>query len=119
MEPEQPTYATDHSPEIESAPTPTNELTQPGPVTGALADMHAVHLADGVFIGPQGLRAGWSTFLFLMTLVILVLLFGAATNFLLNHVIHVKSGQGFAPFAMIVSEGAVVLALISAASIMA
>lgn len=70
------------------------------------------------FLGPHGLRAGWSILLFAGLVYLFALLFGTAASILLEDLLHLKFGAGTAP-ATIAGEGQMVLALISAAAIIA
>ncbi|MFP5237096.1 MAG: type II CAAX prenyl endopeptidase Rce1 family protein [Acidobacteriota bacterium] len=115
MEPENPT------------PVPQN------PVSGQETKTHAPRQAefllppdpDGhgvtwVFMGPQGLRAGWSIVIFLAIFSVLAMGLNSAAHYVMLHFFHSKAGTGqMTANGTILSEGLAVLSLWIAARLMA
>ena len=95
-------------------------LTQSGPETGLELTPAQPSTLHRIFIGPQGLRVGWSVAIFfalfaLALLVIAGLVWVAA--FLLHH--KASTGAGMTPISTIVGEGSTLLALICAGFLIA
>ncbi len=68
-----------------------------------------------VFLGPQGLRPGWSILVFS----VLMVLFTFITGSILSRASHLDHKQGFTPFAAFLSELAPFIAMLGAAAIVA
>jgi hypothetical protein len=71
-----------------------------------------------VFIGSQGLRAGWSVSIFLILAVLFAMALGAAAHFLVHNFLHTKFG-GFTPASQGIGEAISVLSILGAAAIVA
>src|SRR5258708_18709119 len=63
-----------------------------------------------IFLGPQGLRAGWSVFLFAVLLYLFANIFGTFVSFLLANVLHAQPAEESAAFS-VMSESPWVLGL--------
>jgi uncharacterized protein len=72
-----------------------------------------------VFIGPQGLRAGWSAVLFIILFLVFTFAVGTASSAIEKNVFHMKPAESLTPLAGILGEGLGVIALLAAAGIMA
>jgi hypothetical protein len=94
-----------------------SEIQAPGPELTP-APHNTVH---DIFIGPNGLRAGWSIAIFFALFAGFQFAFYAAGSFFARTVLHrsLDSKGGLVPFTAIFSEGLGVLALLSAVSIVA
>jgi hypothetical protein len=71
-----------------------------------------------VFVGPQGLRTGWMTAIFLLLSLIFMAVLGIGVTAFVSKVLHVKTGQFTAPSAMI-AESIEVLGILAAGAICA
>jgi len=71
-----------------------------------------------MFLGPQGLRAGWSALLFVVLLYLFANIFGIFVSFLLTNVLHVELAEETAA-SSIVNESPWVLGLAATLAIMA
>jgi membrane protease YdiL (CAAX protease family) len=67
-----------------------------------------------VFVGSQGLRAGWSILAFLL----LVVLIAAGANYLLKLILHPHPGGGMTADRTFIGEGLVAFSLLTAAGLM-
>lgn len=108
MEPEIPSPAPDPEP---------SQLASPNLDTAAFQPEEPEKPYRGlkwIFLGPQGLRSGWSAIIFLVLLVA----FGSALGFLFTR-LHLISKGGFTPSNAFYSELFQVLALIAAAAVVA
>jgi uncharacterized protein len=74
-----------------------------------------------IFIGPQGLRAGWSVALFFLLFFAFEYAFHAATHWFVGAVLHrtMDTKEGMTAFTAIVGEGMALLAMICAGAIVA
>ncbi|WP_058189517.1 CPBP family intramembrane glutamic endopeptidase [Terracidiphilus gabretensis] len=91
-------------------------LTQPGPdlTPAPPSTLHRI------FVGPQGLRAGWSVAIF-FALFFLALLVIAGLVWVVTFLLHHKpsTGAGMTPIGTIIGEGSLLLALICAGFLIA
>jgi len=71
-----------------------------------------------IFIGSDGLRAGWSVLIFLIIAVIITISLGTATSWFVKHVLQIKTGS-FTPVSMMIGEAIQVLGILGAAAIVA
>jgi hypothetical protein len=81
-------------------------------------DEQEYHGLRWIFIGPQGLRAGWSVTLFLVLTVLLMLMLGTAANVLIKQILHIKTGD-FTPATAMIQEVILFLSLLGSVSLMA
>ncbi len=104
-------------PEI-SAPVPSPEPPQPSSFGGDGFPPAGPEQSDRglkwIFIGPQGLRSGWSALLFL----VLAVAFGAGFGFLFTR-LHLITRGGMTPSNAVFGELFQVLALVAAAAVVA
>lgn len=100
----------------ESAPAPALQPFDPqrGPL-GEQPPAAFRNLLLRIFLGPQGLRAGWSIFIFGL----LLIGFTFITGSILSRAGHLDRKQGFTPFAAFLSELAPFIAMLGAAAIIA
>ena len=72
-----------------------------------------------IFLGPQGLRAGWSVVLLFLLMLAFEWAFFAAGSWFANAVLHrsLDTKEGMTPFTGIFREAISLLALISAAAV--
>ena len=114
MEPENPNPAPQHISGQEThmaAPDRPELLLPPEP------DGHGMRW---IFLGPQGLRAGWSVAIFLALFFVLAMGLNSAAHYITLHVFHSKAGTGqMTARGTILGEGLGVLALWIAARLMA
>jgi hypothetical protein len=82
------------------------------------ADEQEYHGLRWIFIGPQGLRAGWSAVTFLVLTVLFMLLLGTAANVLIKQVLHLKTGS-FTPATAMIQEVILFLSLLGSGALMA
>jgi hypothetical protein len=111
MEPETPTHA--HPAENEIAFV-AHEPALPE-VTFVPEPDHDVRW---VFLGPQGLRAGWSVAMFMPIFVLFIIALSQLASFVFHKLLHVKVPNGTA-YQQLVSEGLLLVALVAAGAIMA
>ncbi len=111
MEPETPTHA--HEAENEIAFV-AHEPALPE-VTFTPEPDHDLRWA---FLGPQGVRAGWSVAIFIPMFVVFMIVLGQIATFVFHQLLHVKVPSGTA-YQQLVSETIMLLALIGAGAIMA
>lgn len=81
----------------------------------------AERIFDGVswiFLGPQGLRAGWSAAMFLILTFFFMIVLGSAAMTFVRHVPHAKTGD-FTPTIALVNEVLQFLALLGAGALAA
>ena len=71
-----------------------------------------------VFMGNQGLRAGWSVLVFLLLTVLFLFPLGFAANWIAKNVLHLQKGS-FTPTAGIFQEVVALLAILGAGAIVA
>ncbi len=81
-------------------------------------DEKEYHGLRWIFIGGQGLRAGWSVALFLVLTILFLLMLGTAASAVIKNVLHEKPGA-FTPLSSIVGEVISVLAILGAGAIVA
>jgi len=77
------------------------------------------HTVRRVFMGPDGLRAGWSAALFAILLVAFAVALGTAVSAIAKYVLHTKPGESLSAVSAIAGEGTGFLGLLAAAGIMA
>ena len=71
------------------------------------------------FIGPNGLRAGWSVLLFFAVFILLAFGLGTGARYIDHHVLHTPPNSGMTVKSSILGEGTGVLALLLAAFVVA
>jgi len=71
-----------------------------------------------IFLGDEGLRAGWSVVLFLVVGLILMIVLATGTDFIVHRVLHIRMGS-FTPTSVLLQEFLSVLALVGAAKVVA
>jgi membrane protease YdiL (CAAX protease family) len=71
-----------------------------------------------MFIGDQGLRAGWSVLIFLVLTFLFLVALGSAATVIAHKVLHLKTGN-FTPLTGFIQETISFLALLGAAALMA
>ena len=71
-----------------------------------------------MFIGDQGLRAGWSVLIFLVLTLLIMVALGAAATLIAHKILHVKTGN-FTPLTGFIQEVVSFLALLGAGTVMA
>ncbi len=71
-----------------------------------------------MFIGDQGLRAGWSVLIFLVLTLLIMVALGAAATLIAHKILHVKTGN-FTPLTGFIQEVISFLALLGAGAVMA
>jgi hypothetical protein len=81
-------------------------------------DEQEYHGLRWIFIGGQGLRAGWSVTLFLVLTVLFMLMLGTAANVLIKQILHIKTGD-FTPATAMIQEVILFLSLLGSGSLMA
>ncbi|MGH9599615.1 MAG: lysostaphin resistance A-like protein [Terracidiphilus sp.] len=112
--------------EPENHPTPPEQPSAvygpepslaPGPAafTPAAQKQHGLTWA---FIGPQGLRAGWSVFLFILFTAVILIAVGGLVRLLQGHRQH-GPVTSLSPFSALIGEAIGVLAILAAAALMA
>lgn len=105
-----------------SAPDPQS-ASAPALQPSDMHPLHASHELDApvlsriirVFVGPQGLRAGWSILIFTLLMIGFTLIAGT----ILSRAGHIDRKQGFSPFAALLGELAPFIAMLGAAAIVA
>jgi membrane protease YdiL (CAAX protease family) len=117
--PENPVDPEIKSPLPEARPAEAAPEAALTPEPGALnPDAKEYHGLRWVFIGSQGLRAGWSVPIFLLLTILFLLMLGTATSLFLHKVLHAKTGN-LTPATMIVGGLIEVLAILGAGAIIA
>jgi len=81
-------------------------------------DEQEYHGLRWIFIGPQGLRAGWSVTLFLVLTVLFMLMLGTAANVFIKQILHIKTGD-FTPATAMIQEVILFLSLLGSGALMA
>jgi hypothetical protein len=81
-------------------------------------EVHAVHPLRRVFLGSQGLRAGWSAAAFLALTILFMFALGSAVTLVVKHLLHVKTGE-FTPATAIIQESIMLLAILGSGLVMA
>ncbi len=71
-----------------------------------------------IFIGEQGLRAGWSVLVFLLLTALFLFALGTAATLIVHKVLHLKAGN-FTPVSGLIQESIAFLALLGACALMA
>jgi membrane protease YdiL (CAAX protease family) len=71
-----------------------------------------------VFIGPQGLRAGWSAAIFFILCALFAITLGTVATTIARHIPHVKS-SGFTPTTAIIGETILFFAMLAAVALVA
>lgn len=119
MDPELPTSETEttDAPTESTAIKPAIEAISPAPVPASAPPS----LVNRTFLGPLGLRAGWSVAIFFGLLAVFGVVYFLVGGLLLHFVLHrsLDAKGGMTPFTAIFSEGLMVLGLISAATLTA
>lgn len=113
MEPE----ALPPMPELAPAIGALNEQVWPDSPAPA-PEPEEYHGLRWVFVGNQGLRAGWSVLIFLLLSTLFMFALGTATSTLIKKILHLKTGN-FTPASAIIGEMVAVLAILGAGMIMA
>jgi membrane protease YdiL (CAAX protease family) len=85
------------TPPAESAPEAALTPEQVGPI----ADAEEYRGLRWIFIGSQGLRAGWSVLIFLFLTLLFLVALGTAVTLFVQKVLHVKTGS-FTPVSAII-----------------
>ena len=115
------------SPEALPTKTSPGGLDQSGEATDQLLNSQSAHQAPGkkptrdaawVFIGGDGLRAGWSVLIFFVLTVLFAIPIGFVANSIARSVLHLKRGS-FTPTAGLLQEIVLFLALLGASAVMA
>jgi membrane protease YdiL (CAAX protease family) len=100
---------------------PTGASSEPALVAEPLALTPETRKFPGlhsVFIGSQGLRAGWSVSIFLILTILFALALGAAAHFLVHNFLRTNFGE-FTPMSQGIGEAVSVLSILGAAAIVA
>jgi hypothetical protein len=119
MEPEIPTQRHQEPPEENSSPTiPNTGLEEVLEIFAHASGPDEAPQLRWIFIGEQGLRAGWSALIFIALFMVFMYGFGRVGSFFLRHVLHTRLGQGTAP-STIFGEGLAVLSLLAAGAVVA
>ena len=108
MEPENPT----------SAPLETgsgSQVAEPRGPQFSLPPDHAGHGMRWVFLGPDGLRAGWSVVLFLAVMIACGFCLSKGVGYVMHHLLHRTMSKTMTPGSTIFGEGMGVLAMLIAA----
>jgi membrane protease YdiL (CAAX protease family) len=100
------------------AATPPNEM----PLASGIHDLAPAEQEyrglRWIFIGSQGLRAGWSVLIFLALTLLFMVALGSAATVIVHKVLHLKTGN-FTPATAFIQETISFLALLGAAALMA
>ncbi len=125
MEPEFPTPApAPPTPDQAADPLASPEsalTTEASPATEPFASYQEApepHALRWIFMGGQGLRAGWSVAIFLALFMLFAYGLGTAASYFLKHVLHTRLGSASAASA-IFGEGIAVVCLLAAGAIVA
>jgi membrane protease YdiL (CAAX protease family) len=114
MDPEIQPPAESPAPQADAAP---GVALAPEPLALGLVEQE-YHGLRWIFIGAQGLRAGWSAVTFLMLTVLFMLLLGNAASLFIKQVLHIKLG-GFTPATAMIQEAILFLSLLGSGALMA
>ncbi len=119
MEPEIPTH-TYQSP-LDEAPAQALATCSPNQSPESFAPCSGseeAHQLRWIFLGDQGLRAGWSVLIFITLFLLFMYGLGTGGSYFVRHVLHAKLGHGTA-LSTVFGEGLAVLSLLASGAIVA
>jgi membrane protease YdiL (CAAX protease family) len=118
MEPENqpPSTAAPAANQAESALTPAP--AGPAPPAQPATEDEPYRGLRWIFIGPQGLRAGWSVLIFLFLTLLFMQVLGTAASLFVHKVLHARTGS-FTPVSAVIVGLIEFLALLGAGALMA
>lgn len=99
-------------------PTPEAQPAELAPQPAFAPEPQGFPGLRSVFLGSQGLRAGWSVSIFLILTLLFAFVLGAAARFLMHSVLHAKTGQ-FTPISQGIGEAISVLSILGATAVLA
>jgi hypothetical protein len=102
----------------EMQPPPPEAPPAAPPTLAATPGSRILRCLRWVFIGSQGLRAGWSVLLFVMLTLLFLFALGRAATIIFKNLPHTNAGS-FTPFRVIIGGVVEVLALLGAYKLMA
>jgi membrane protease YdiL (CAAX protease family) len=91
---------------------------EPAPPAQPVTEYEPYRGLRWIFIGPQGLRAGWSVLIFVFLTLLFLRVLGAAAFLFVHRVLHIKTG-GFIPTSAIIGGLIEVLAILGAGALVA